>query len=297
MHYELYIDIFFTVNMLMDFLVLFVVKMWLKLSASIFRLVVASLYGAAVICMYILSPWRGQFYLMILSWIAACLGMIQIAFKSASPKSRGKAMLAYYVVSIFFNGLFQRYLKNVSSFLQLGAVIIFLLFAVKGIFYAFRRFGRNDKLIYPVELRFHGESIRLKGLWDTGNCLISPFHQRGVSIISYAAIKPYFSEELQYRIQWYLGEENEKKEQTEKKEGKQPEEELEEQSVVDQEKIFVIPFQTIGSRHGMMPVLTVDSIRIDKQGEWIEYRRALLGITKSDITSQKKYQMILSPKG
>lgn len=291
MYYELYIDIFFAVNMMMDFLILFVVKKWLKLSGSLFRLALASMYGGAIVCFYILTPWRGKAFALLLFWIAACAGMIWIAFQGASMKSRWKAMLLFYALSIFFNGLFQRYLKNSNSFLRFGAIVILLILAAKGIFFLLNWLKRDEKLIFPVELYFHGNLIKLKGLWDTGNCLVSPFHQKGVSIISYEALTPYLNEETKRAIQWYLGE------RTEEKIEEKQEKWLDSQSFIHQEKIFVIPFHTIGKEHGMMPVLTADKLRLEKQGEWIEYQRALIGIAKEDLCSRKQYQMILSPKG
>ena len=103
-YYELYIDVFFCVNLSMDLLVLYIMKRRMKLPGSMLALVAASAYGAGIISCYLLFPSRGRPGMLALFWILAGAGMIRIAFGPSDVKNMAKRLILFYVVNLFLNG-------------------------------------------------------------------------------------------------------------------------------------------------------------------------------------------------
>ena len=56
----------------------------------------------------------------------------------------------------------------------------------------------------------------------------------------------------------------------------------------------MIPFHSVGKSLGLMPGLKVDSIQIWKEGKWEKKDRQWLGISMSELTKGKEYQILLN---
>lgn len=284
MYYELYIDVFFCVNLSMDLLVLYIMKQWMKLPGSMLRLIAASAYGAGIITCYLLFPFRGRPGIQALFWILAGAGMIQIAFAPSDNKNRVKLFLVFYMVNLFLTGVANRFFSAERGAYRLLFCIACMFLIIKAGAYLFRWLGKNEKTIYSVHIVYQGSTIELKGLWDTGNCLVSPYHQKGVSVIGYDSIKSYIQEGTKQRLLLYLGEADFAES------GK-------EEALQEGDSVFAVSYRTVGEKSGIMPVMSVDRLIIQRQGTSVEYAGALLGIVKGKVSTSDEYQVILTTKG
>lgn len=291
MYYELYIDIFLCVNIFLDFIILSALKKILKLEGGLLRRIAASVLGSLLLCVYLLTDLRFLKFGYIFTYIIICGCMILIAFKIVSFFALFKALVYFYAVSLCLNGIFNQLVCRISSFRQilLWAVVIYIIFCILRRIIMTKK--RNQKTICEIKIYIDKKEIATTGLWDTGNCLISPYHNRGVSIVEYDICEPYINKALKYKLAVYLNlnlphtddiynEETKSELLYEKNSG----------------NVFAVPYKTISSSNAVLPVIQVEKITIKKEGEILEYPEALLGIICGNLSQNGDYHTILTTK-
>lgn len=274
MLYEVYIDVFFAVNAMLDFFVIETVRILQHYRSTKWRRVMASMTGSAVLCIFLCLPAREYVIVRIVFYVGAFYSMAAIAFPQNRKKGMVKSILTLYFVSLLINGIYHWLSLKISNATELlvGATVIYILMNVGWFFY--RQSKENDRHIYNVHIVYESRDILLKGLWDTGNRLRSPFHGKGVSVINYQCLKNYISESSKKCMEsgdWSeLFLENTK------------------------ERIFLIPYETVDSKHALMPVLTADKMIIEREEGDLEYKQPLLGISQLPVSKSDLFQVILS---
>lgn len=259
MYYELYIDVLFFRNFLLDYLLLSLLRRLLKLPAGMPRRLLAAALGSAGICLlYAFSlerSWLGYFII----YVVLSTGMVKIGLGIRSLSLLGRAVGLLFICSALLGGIFQwiqrRFLFPVYPFLGITLVSFWLLSG--GMHFLFRFRSKRENLL-EVTLAFHGKKIRVRALRDTGNQLRDPVFGKPVSIIT---------EELQKILC-------------------QKEEVL----------FYAVPFHSIGKKGGILQAFFADYLWIqtpEGKSEMIE--RPLLGITKEPLSSKDEYDMILHP--
>lgn len=256
MYYELYIDILFMVNFMMDYLVLSLVKVTTKSVTSRLRLVIASMIGALLTCAtYILPlPYVGMRFVLFHGVINIL--MIIIGFRIRDRMQFAKCLIFLYIGAFLLGGVFQymqQYMKVGSLFFLLAMVSYGV---VQGIWKFLCYFQKENGKWYDADVYMNENHIRVKALLDTGNGLCDPSTGEAVHVIqkdSIVSILP----ELNY------------------------------------ENIRLIPYHSIGSEGTMQ---AIQAQRIHLQGEremWIE--GPVLALCEQKISSNQSYQMILNP--
>lgn len=277
MFYEVYIDIFFAVNAMLDFLIIQLARKIQHYKSTTMRVVLAAVAGSMVLCIFLCLPVRKYILIRVFFYIAAYAGMAAIAFPHNRKKSMIKAMLTLYGVSIFVNGIYQWLnLKIEHSFQVLASgIVIYLLINV--IWFVYKQNQQCEKHICSVHIKFQKQDIILEGLWDTGNRLRSLYHGKGVSVINYDCIREFISEDMKTCIEAGKCTDN--------------------FTLPSGEKLFFIPYQTVGCAHGMMAVLPAERMTVEKNGEKLEYETPLLGISKVPVSKNDIFQIILTTDG
>ena len=59
---------------------------------------------------------------------------------------------------------------------------------------------------------------------------------------------------------------------------------------------YYIPYHAVGKTNGLLPGCSIDYLRIDLDGEARIVKKPVLGICAEQVSSQKRYQMILHPQ-
>lgn len=277
MYYELYIDVFFLVNFLIDFISLCVLKKILKLSGNIYRRILGAVCGGLLLCLYFIFDLRfiqlGYYALVMITGPL----MLIISFKHKSFNAFLKALIFLVVIILVFNGCFNLFAQKIQYSYQLlwASVVLYVIFLVTKRLFLNRNI-KEDK-ICRVRFIFNGNEFEGTGLIDTGNCLKSPYHNRGISVAEYELFEQYLSEFAKEYILSFYNEEN-----------------INMQFFSGEEKIFVVPYKTISTPHGILPVLTVDKLFINTDDEEKEYTRALVGLIKDKVSVKGDINVILS---
>jgi len=258
-YYELYIDVLFLENLLLDYLLLALLGRLLKCPAKRIRMLLAAALGSLGICaVYVLSLEK-TFLGAVLIYVVLSTVMVKAGLGIKSLRGLGRAVILLYIVSLLMGGIFELLQRSISlplyPFLGITLISYWILSASMEWLVRYRS---REGSIFKVTISFQGRIIETRGLLDTGNHLADPMLHKPVSILT---------EELQRSL------------------------------CGDQEVIFLqIPFHSIGKQDGMMAAFFADYLCIHTaEGETRLVSRPLLGITKEPLSSKNEYSMILHP--
>ena len=256
MYYELYIDVFFLENFMMDVILLGVTGRMLKCSAPFGRIVLGAAAGAFLTCLIVCIPIPYAPVKFILFHGLPGIAMIGTGLGIRGVREFVRAWVLLYICGFLTGGVFQ----FLGQYVRLGSFFIILaglsFFAVSGIWSLLVYLARQSHYRCQVILRNGARSRRVQALIDTGNCLKDDITGKPVSIIDKKV-----AEEL------YEGN--------------------------DITGIRYIPYHSIGKAEGVMPLITLDGMYVcRKEKEWIE--KPLAAICEEDMTADR-YEMILNP--
>lgn len=176
--YEVYVDVHFVENMLLDMLVLLSVSLLFGKKTALWRLLLSSaLGGAGAVLILWLRFGYGVAYL--LSVLVLDIAMCLLLFASIKQ-------LPLQV--IYFHGLSFVYTKISNCLEALGItrfgrlVSSILLVATVFLVSAYKK-RQESRRLYAVRIMERGKAFDFKALFDTGNSLIDPYTGKPVSIV------------------------------------------------------------------------------------------------------------------
>ena len=255
MYYELYLDVLFLENFLMDYILLLVTKRVLHIRSPVWRLCLAAIVGAFSTCAVIAigipctSVKLGLFY-GIIPGIMLISGM---RIRSVSEFARG--LLTLYISGFLVGGIFTflgQYAQVGSIFFALAVGSYYLSVGVLKILAMFFHFGETHSRAYLV---YGDKNCWCEALIDTGNHLTDPVSGKAVSIVSQRV-----AEQL---LDW------------------------DEITGLRQ-----IAYHTIGKGRGQLPVLMIDSLKLE--GDDQAYESPMIALSE-DTSFGNAYDMILNP--
>lgn len=131
--------------------------------------------------------------------------------------------------------------------------------ALISLYLYFRKKGREGRMFYMVKLDFYGEVLSCRGLADSGNSLYEPYGRRPVSI-------------LEKQAAGYLADR------------------------VPPEKRYLVPFHSIGKKHGLLHAVELPQMEVDDGEEKRVFRKVVVAFTEDVLTKKGDYQVILHPE-
>lgn len=257
MYYEIYIDVLFLVNFMMDTLVLLLVGKLLKRSFLYRNVALGAVAGAALYCVLLVVPGVPWIIKIIPGHVLISSAMLWIAFRFREWNCFWKGMLALYSCTFLLGGILQSLSPYVKTWSFFFAAAVAAWFLARGIWTFFSGLIAREKREYTVVLYEKEKSCRLRALVDTGNCLRDPFSGQPVHIVERKA-----AVEL-----------------------------LQEKSA---EGIRYISFRTLQGE-GILPVIRLEKMCVILSKEekiWIS--RPVIGISSEHIFVSGKQQMLLN---
>ena len=256
MHYELYIDVLFLTNFMMDSLVLLSVNQLLKCSTTTGRIFCTGALGAGLTCGLLFLPMPSILTLILHHTIVNTV-LIIVGLKIKNRRLFAKAFALFYISSFLFGGIlnaFRPYIKMTGLWFAISVGSYFLM---KIIYQFLMRAKRARERMLEVTLCTSSGEHRMTALLDTGNHLSDSLSNEPVSVIDQTLARLLLtSEDLRSGIRY-------------------------------------TPYVSVGNQ-GMMPILRVRGIRIHQEEErWVE--KPLIGICEQYISEKNEYQMILHP--
>ena len=261
MQYELYIDIFFLENFIMDFFVLTMIKKAMNSSATYKNLSVGAFFGAIlsslVICLQIQASLKLLFLHLVVN-----TGMIMMGLGIRSFREVLQALFFLYAFSFLFGGVIGWIKSNLNTYYRIGSIFLVIAvvsyFIVRKILDVLEMYFKLPEKYCDVTLIFGERSCTVRALIDSGNNLYDSLSGRPVHIITAKAMKKLTNENEISMIRY-------------------------------------IPYCTIHEGKGLLPVMKIDKMCVHQKKEK-EIAFPMIGIMAHEQISGGAFEMILHPK-
>lgn len=273
--YVVYIDVFFMINFVMDYIVIRLTSLVMKNNHNRLRIGAAAAFGA-LYSVIILKPLMNHSSYITFSSVIVAFAMIYMAF--------GFKNITYYLKNVIFLVLTSFLFGGVMNYLyymtRAGAIVneilhgssnkgmnarkfvlatlmayIIMVFAVRFV----RNHKKDVKLIYDVKLSYKGKSVVTTALFDTGNSLTEPVSGKMVHIAEHRILRPMFKGD---------------------------------EAISD--KISVIPFKSVGEENGLLYGIRIDEMVVLVEGEPKFIYSPIIAIYYGELSKNGKYSMILN---
>lgn len=183
---EMYIDLFFIFNVIMDYIIIMSTNILLKRTTSYIRMILSSLIGG--ISSLVLFTSLNKIVIEIVSVVI----MVLISFGYKGIRYLINNILYMYILSTLLGGIIYLFNIKVSNSMFLTYLIIIVISIEIMILYI----KENKKMrsiynnYYKVDIYFKDrEKLSLIGFVDTGNNLYDPYKKRPVIIVHNKYIK------------------------------------------------------------------------------------------------------------
>lgn len=294
----IYWDIIFIINMIMNFIILYITGKLTKNNPSIIKLIFGSTIGN--IYMLVLIFPSLEFLLSISMKIFLSLMMIIVTFFPNKIKDFVKVLGYFYIVSFMIGGgafgLF--YFIDINSVFSnelfvfnqilvpwwiLFISVIFVYILIKVSWVIVHKKLLKEKELVPLTIFYEDKFLVVKALIDTGNDLKDPFSKNPVIVVEYKAVKNILSKELQNIINYGL-------------KGNLQEAINNLTKYSFSSRFRVIPFTSIGCSEGLMIGFRPDKIKVETIENKIVVKQAIIGVYDSELSKDGEYNALLHPE-
>lgn len=257
MYYELYLDVFFLTNFMMDYILLLLLKRILKCTATHRRIGFAAALGAFLTCIVVIIPIPCVFLKFILFHMVVNTCMIRAGLKIKSKAEMLKALILLYVSGFLLGGV----MTAVQSHMRIGSLFFALAiggYYISSIIWDFiSHIQRATHFKCNVELFWGEKMLSVKGIIDTGNGLMDPNSGEPVHVLDKRAVMCFLNERIEGNVHY-------------------------------------VPYHSIGKKDGMLLVIRMDRMKVYGEKEWwIE--KPMIGISEEIVSAEGEYKMILNP--
>lgn len=263
--YIFYADVYFMQNFIIKLAVLYlslhINKCYFAIhtKVGIIKIFLMSILGAMI---EVIGLWIGNSYtflLLILYILELPIMFYFILFEREISWKRGRQWKGLILCGFFFTMCINSLLELLWNWFGRKTEFVFLLclsciFVCIGIG-MYQNYKSMQKGVFEVEI-YHGKyHISTSGFYDSGNHMRDPYSGRGVHIVS-------------EKIKDSLG--------------------------LEEDKLVLIPYQSLGKENGILPVYYVDELIISKDTERNSWRHCPIGVTKENLFNGKEYEIILN---
>lgn len=276
----IYLDVFFIINFMMDYLLLFLVRQMLHLPApgksvtgkklrSYLRIGAAAAGGSLWACAAVFLPGIPGWLEWSLTWFFAGGVMILLAFGRKTIREFSRCMAALWLASVAAGGIFALlgdtvpaawYLTGLRavrqwSFAGIGCVAAGIFFGGRACAEYLRERIQMQEHLYQVTLHYRGKTKTVRALRDTGNQLYEPYGHQPVHVITREVC-----DGLCERVS----------------------------------QVIYIPFRSVGTGYGMLPGIQVDEMDVIREGKLVKsYEKPWLAISREPLSPGHQYEMLL----
>lgn len=278
MYREIYIDVVFVTNFLMDFVLLRLAGMLLSIRAVWYRSLMGAAFGSLSSCLILMIPTKGWYPAVFLLHLLTAAAMAGIGCRITSAHMLARAAIVLYLLAFLCGGLWNVLAagKDVSlgSFLFFAGLSYFLAAAcIRG----YRKWLREDEVFCKVRMKAQGKTLTLTGFYDTGNLLTDPVTGKPVSIVEEQAMAALVPAAILDGLK-----------NMEKAVGKYDD------SMWESLHPHFIIFYSVGDCEAMLPAVTLEDMCIYRGEQAIYVYHPVVAVSSSAFHSRGKYQVILN---
>ncbi|MEE1085853.1 MAG: sigma-E processing peptidase SpoIIGA [Schaedlerella sp.] len=266
MNYEIYIDVLFLENFMMDSLLLLSISKLQRIPIKYTRIMIGAMAGSVLTCSTILLNIPIVLKYMIANVMSAVI-MVFVGLKQRDIYCLIRSTVLLYIISVLYGGImliFRPYIRNVSIFYS-SAVISYI--GIDILLKILTRVYKQSKDLYKVSVFTTKGVFQLQALGDTGNTLTDPVTKEPVTVID----KKIAEQILGLKKFWSDSEETE---------------------FTKNMEFRYIRYRTIGGEN-IMPMVRIDKMIVHTDRK-IEITKPLIGICEEPVSERQIYQMILN---
>ena len=283
MHYEIYIDVVFFTNLLIDYILLRLTGMLFKCTKSRKRAFLGAAAGALFSCgiIYLRFYMKSEIYLpaLILLHGGCAAGMLVIGCNLKKGSLLVKAIVTLYFAAFLCGGLWEVIARGnltPKMFLILAAATWLGSTALS---YFMDSLKIRVKNIYPVTIFYKEKGYSFHGFYDSGNMLMDSVNGKPVSIGTMEVLSEICSEET-VNVLKHL---------------KENPQELQDAEAAALHPHFIL-FRSIGKEHGMMLAVTLEKLCIQTPAKVICVNSPVLAFSFETSTFGKEYEVLLNSR-
>ena len=184
MYQEIYIDVVFAANLLMDYLLLRLVGKFLRCRVSRRRCFAAAVFGALGSCLILCIPSENTPVLTVAFHGFCALMMLRIGLKIQKGALLLKAFLMLYLTAFLCGGFWEAVSRERTLTIKVFLLCVFVVYTGSSAFlFAADSIRAGRRNIYPVTFGYQGRVQSAYGLYDSGNLLEDPISGKPVSIM------------------------------------------------------------------------------------------------------------------
>jgi len=269
--YVFYADIFFVTNFIMDYILLKITGRLLKeKQIHTTSYLFGAFSGAGILTLNIIFPIKFRIINQIFAYFVISFIMCIVTFRKKSIKENIRICLYLYIAAFLSGGIlnavyfytnFQMILRGMNFVTFLVSAFLSYLIINQVIHIIKIRMGRTGAKqdIIEVILCHRGTEQTVHALFDSGNSLKEPISGAPVHIVDCETADNLLAKSLDI-----------------------------------QEKIRIIPYNSLGKKNGIMTAFECERVVINIKGTKIDTGPAYLGIYHGELCAEGKYKMILN---
>lgn len=196
----LYVDILIILNLFIDYFLLLSSAVLLKQNARKLRLILASIVGSLSSLFIFLPTLHPIITVLVKLMIGFCLVLIAFGYKTKIVFI--KTVLLFFSENLIFIGImFFLWIfasppgmlwKNGVTYMPISPVILILGSIIAYFVTCLINFIMSKRVeckkICSITVEFNNKVVKIKALYDTGNCLTEPFSGKPVCVCEYSSI-------------------------------------------------------------------------------------------------------------
>ena len=267
---EIYLDVLFGINFIMDCLVIFIVNKICKYAATYFKIFISAAFGAIWSVIAVIMPINIRWFINICTYILVSYVMIRICAGRCGIKSVIKGVGILYAVTLTLGGAIHvLYYYTYTGWLikhivvRDNRLIIFVLISVVLVVLIYLELIRaktyNSCKCHLICV-ISGEKVEMMGYIDTGNVLIDPIYKKPVTVVEKSTFSNILSKIKDYTTVKY----------------------------------HLIPFNSLGCEHGLMEVIAVDTMYIYYGSKKETINGALVGLITGKLSTDGEYTALIN---
>lgn len=297
MDYEIYIDIVFLINFLMDFSILWLVSSMFHYPVTLIRKLLGAGAGALGICMILVLPVFLTMPGYLIAAVFLSILMVFLTFRPSTFRLFLKQLACLYMMTFLLGGVMNWILWGTKAGYYLQSLLLnsdgagigiknFLwitlasFLCIKGVGMAVGRLHKDGRMLLSVMFDFEGVSVTTIGLVDTGNGLVDPMTGKPVIVSEYQVIKKAIPKKYQDFIEEYL-----KKEVIEY-------EKMEKDALY---LIRFIPFESVGKKNGKMVGVNCKHCTLRLENRVWQQDNIIVALTEQQLSGEGEFFALLPP--
>lgn len=298
---EIYIDIIFAINLVMDYFILWIVSRLNKNRTCAKTLLLGSFSMSTLYCLVLFTPYKNQIISYIISFVILTIGII-ITFRPKTLKTFFKLVLFIHISSFTVGGMgmamffytsignyagdFMVYTFENFSFKILITSICMSYIIIKLTSQSIKNMLIKKQAIYTINIHYDNKISILNALVDTGNTLKEPLTLSPVIITEFSAVEEFLPASLlaffknnlesnDFDVNSLFGSIND---------------------IDTINSIRLIPFKSVGEKNGLLLGFKPDNVEIIEENSVINVKDVIIGIYNCCLSKDGTYQGLLSPE-